>query len=428
MDPAYLTAAEAARAIAAGTLTSEALVAACLERIAKRDPTVRAFAHVDRAHALAEARRCDASPRQGPLHGIPIAIKDVINTKDLPTQHNSSVYTNHRPGEDAAAVAALRSAGAVVIGKTDTVEFASVGRKAQTRNPHALAHTPGGSSSGSAAAVADFMVPLALGTQTGGSTIRPASFCGVAAMKPSYGIVNWNGAKHYSPSFDTIGWFGRAAADLALVAQGYALLDQPLAPPPLKSLAIGFCRTPHWHEAEPACHAAIESAAQILRQAGVRVEDITLPPLFDDLTAAQDTVMHGEGRFSFLPEYRDAFALLHQETKDEVENKKGITLDQWRDAYTLIDRCRVALDPLLARYDAWLTPAVPGEAPEGLESTGLATFNRMWTALHVPCITLPGFAGARGLPIGIQLVGRRLADARLLAVAAAVEAVLPRRP
>ncbi|MSP52343.1 MAG: amidase [Alphaproteobacteria bacterium] len=419
-DLIYLTAAEAAAAIATRRLTSEALVRACLHRIEQNEPSIHAWAHLDPERSIAEARARDATVSIGPLHGVPVGIKDIINTKDFPTEHNSLAYLRHRPGEDAAIVGALRTAGAVILGKTETVEFASVGRKPPTRNPRNLAHTPGGSSSGSAAAVADFMVPLAIGTQTGGSTIRPAAFCGISGMKPSFGLVNWTGVKHYSMSFDTLGWMGRSVADLALVATALGLGEAPSTAPALRDLKIGFYRSPHWMEADSACREALENAAARLRAAGVTVADIDLGPDFDQLTEAQNIIMHGEGRFAFLPEYRASYHLLHQETRDEVENSRRVTLDQMRGAYNQIERCRLAADAQLATVDALLTPAVPGEAPEGLESNGLATFNRMWTALHVPCITLPGFVGERGLPIGVQLVGRRLADWRLLAVATVV--------
>ncbi|MBM3522792.1 MAG: amidase, partial [Alphaproteobacteria bacterium] len=214
-----LTASEAARKMGAGKLTSEAYIAACLARIAARETLVRAFAHIDAEAALAKARARDRETRRGPLHGIPVAVKDVIDVAGQPTQHGSPLYTGFRPAQDADCVALLRAAGAVILGKTETLEFAAGGRKPPTRNPHDPEHTPGGSSSGSAAAVADFMVPLALGTQTGGSTIRPASFCGIYAMKPSFGRVSLEGIKHYAPSLDTVTWFARSASDLALAAQ-----------------------------------------------------------------------------------------------------------------------------------------------------------------------------------------------------------------
>ena len=420
-----LSVADAARRIAAGDLTSEALVTACLERIESDDPQLHAWVHVDRDLALAAARTCDVTPASGPLHGIPVGIKDIINTHDMPTQHNSRIYQGHRPGEDAACVALLRAAGAVILGKTHTVEFASVGAKPPTRNPRDPGRTPGGSSSGSGAAVGAGMVPLALGTQTGGSTIRPASFCGAFGMKPTFGTVSFNGAKHYAPSLDTIGWIARGVDDLSLVAQAFGLVAAPPPPRDLASLRIGLCRTPHWPDAEPASRDALAATAAALAAAGAAVEELELPSLFDDLTAAQDTVMHGEGRYSFEAEYRSSRDLMHPETVAEVENVRGITAADLRAAHNHIAACRAEFDSLITGYAAWLTPSVPGEAPLGIESTGEATFNRMWTALHSPCITLPGHIGPNGLPVGIQLIGPRYADEALLAVASAVAGLMP---
>ena len=425
MSLTELSAAEAARQIAAGDLTSFALTSACLERIDASDGQIQAWVHVDRDLALAAARACDETPARGPLHGVPVGVKDIINTHDMPTQHNSRIYQGHRPGEDAACVALLRAAGAVILGKTHTVEFASVGAKPPTRNPHDPARTPGGSSSGSGAAVGGGMAPLALGTQTGGSTIRPASFCGAFGMKPTFGTVSFNGVKHYAPSLDTIGWLGRGIDDLALVAQAFGLVTWPPLPHDLTSLRIGLCRTPHWPDAEPASRNALASTAAALAAAGATIEDIELPSSFDDLTAAQDTVMHGEGRYSFEAEYRAHRDLMHPETRAEVENVRGITPNDLRAAHNHIAACRAEFDARIAAYDAWLTPSVPGEAPLGIESTGEATFNRMWTALHSPCITIPGHLGPNGLPVGIQLIGPRYADDAVLAVAGAVAQFVP---
>ena len=301
MQPHLLTAAEAARRIAEGELTSRELVAACLARIAERDPLIRAWAHVDPDLALAAAAACDAAgARRGPLHGVPVGVKDVIDTHDLPTQHNSRIYQGHRPGADAACVAMLRAAGAVILGKTRTVEFASVGAVPPTRNPLDPARTPGGSSCGSGAAVGDHMVPLALGTQTGGSTIRPASFCGAYGMKPTYATVPFDGVKHYAPSFDTVGWIGGSVADLALAAQAFGLVAAVPPPKALAGLRIGLCRTPHWHEADAASREAVAAVARDLAAAGAEIDDIALPADFDGLTAAQDCVMHGEGRYAFM--------------------------------------------------------------------------------------------------------------------------------
>jgi Asp-tRNA(Asn)/Glu-tRNA(Gln) amidotransferase A subunit family amidase len=248
LTPHRLSVTEAAVAIAAGNLTSEDLVRDCLARIEKREPVVRAWAALDPYRAIAEARELDRhfsrNGAVGPLHGIPVGIKDMIDTADLPTQHNSPLYRGHRPGQDAACVAVLRAAGAMILGKTETVEFAAGGRKAPTTNPHDRCRTPGGSSSGSAAAVADFHVPLAFGTQTGGSLIRPASFCGLYALKPSWGLVSREGAKLASLSCDTIGWYAREISDLSLVAQVFQVVSTRPTAPSTSALRIAICPSP----------------------------------------------------------------------------------------------------------------------------------------------------------------------------------------
>ena len=301
-----LTACEAAALIAAGDLQSEALVSACLERIARRERDVRAWAHVDTEEALRAAREAD-KVRQGgarplgPIHGVPIGIKDVIATKFLRTEYNSEIYLGHRAATDAAAVAMLRAAGAVIIGKTETVEFAAWGgRVARTGNPHDLSRTPGGSSSGSAAAVADYMVPLALATQTGGSTIRPAAYCGVVGYKPTFGTVSTEGVKRYAVTLDTLGWYARSVEDAALLARVFEVSEGPIPePPPAKSLRIGMCRTPYWDVGRPETQAAFLEAGQRLSDAGAEVKEIELGTAFSNLNEMQRIVMWAEGRVGF---------------------------------------------------------------------------------------------------------------------------------
>ncbi|MDE0146752.1 MAG: amidase [Rhodospirillaceae bacterium] len=427
MQPWELTAAAAADAIAAGNLTSEALVRACLDRIAEREATVQAWAWLDPDAAIAEARRRDAEPPRGPLHGVPVGIKDMIDTGDMPTEYNSPLYPGHRPARDAACVSILRSAGLVVLGKVATVEFASLGRTAPTRNPLDPGHTPGGSSSGSGAAVGAGMAPLALGTQTGGSVIRPASFCGVFGMKPSYGLIGTEGIKVYAQSLDTIGYMARSAEDLTRLSLVLGVVEEMPEPAALPALRIGVCRTPHRAEAAPETREAIDRAANRLAEAGAAIEAVADPPAFDGLTEAQDRIMHWEGRGAYRAEYLAQPALLHPAFRDEVENAKGRTIPQINEAYDRMAVARIEFAAAFAGYDAWLTPAVIGEAPAGLESTGEALFNRMWTALHGPCITIPAHRGPNGLPVGVQIVSPRLSDAGLLAVAEAISPVLADR-
>jgi len=429
-DLSRLTATEAAAALKADRISVEELARACLARVAERDATVRAWSFVDPELVLQRARELDKTAVKGPLHGLPIGVKDMIDTFDMPTQHNSPIYVGHRPGQDAAGVATLRAAGALIFGKTDTVEFAAGGRKALTRNPHDLTRTPGGSSSGSAASVADFHVPLALGTQTGGSTLRPASFCGIVGMKPTWNAVNREGLKIYGASLDTLGLYGRAVSDIELLLEALAVgSDAPVEAKPAGALRIALCKTPVWRKAEAATKWALATAAERLKAAGATVTELRLPKAFDAVPEAQETIMHGEGRAAFRAEYFAAPHLLHQDFKERVENTKRITRAQLCAAYDLAAECRAAIDEIAGGYDAILAPASPGVAPVGLHTTGDHVFNKMWTVLHVPCIALPGLHDPEtGLPIGVQLVAPRFHDRRLLAVAAAIEPLLAGKP
>ncbi len=424
------TATDIVRAIAAGELTANAAVEACLAVIGGSEDRIHAFAHVGAEPARERARQIDAASAGGLLRGVPVAVKDVIDTADMPTEYGSPLYAGHRPSRDAACVAILSAEGAVILGKAQTVEFASLGRTAETVNPHDHGHTPGGSSSGSGAAVAAGMVPLALGTQTGGSTIRPAAFCGVAGMKPTFGTVPVEGMKPYAPSLDTIGWMARSVADLALLARAFRIHrdapDADGAGPQLRG-RIGFWRTPYWEAAGPDTRRALEQATAALRGAGIEVCEVDGPAGAERLNEAQDIIMHGEGRTAFLSEYLRWPRELHAEFVAEVENSRGIDGAALARAEDYLGSLRPRFDEVMADYDAWLVPAVPGEAPAGLASTGDAVFNRLWTGLHAPAVTLPGFTGARGLPVGIQLVAGRFRDARLLATAARVEEILAGR-
>ena len=353
-------------------------------------------------------------------------MKDIIDTIDYPTTQNSPIYDGARIGRDAACVAIVRGVGALILGKTDTVEFASGGRKALTRNPYNFAHTPGGSSSGSGAAVGDFQVPLAFGTQTGGSHIRPASFNGIYGIKPTWNLLSREGVRMSSITLDTVGWYGRSVEDLILVGTAYRLAEDT-ASVNVKGLRIGLCRSPVWSAIEPAGAAALETAAKRLLDAGAIVEELVLPSPFDRLPDAQDTIVTAEGGVSFLPEYTNAFDILAPDLKAKVEN--SISRESLLDAYTTADTCRPVFDGLFgASLDVVLTPSAPGEAPKGLHTTGNAIFNRMWTLLHVPCVGIPVGRGPHNLPVGVTLVGPRLTDARLLAIAKALAPIIDTNP
>jgi Asp-tRNA(Asn)/Glu-tRNA(Gln) amidotransferase A subunit family amidase len=422
MEPAnLLTAAVASRRIAAGALTSERLVGHCLERIAERDGDVGAWEHVDPAAALAEARARDRTPPRGPLHGVPVGVKDIIDTADMPTGYGSPIWRGHRPARDAACVALVREAGAVVLGKTVTTELAyfSPGR---TANPHDLGRTPGGSSSGSAAAVADHMVPVAFGTQTAGSIIRPAAFCGVVGYKPSFGTISRSGVLLFAESLDTVGALARSVADAALLASVAASrpdLLVPDAPGPVPR--VGVHRTAAWELLSAGSRVAVTDAARRLALAGADVADAALPAWFAELPGAQATVMAFEAARSFAPERREHGARLSPQLRALLDDGAGRSPAEYLDALALAQAGRQELAALFERHDLILTPSAPGEAPAGLGSTGDPRFNRTWTLLGTPCVHLPTGSGEAGLPVGVQLVGRTGDDARLLATAAWVE-------
>jgi amidase len=425
--PNELNAIDALAQIAAGRLTAEALTRACLDRVALRDPVVRAFAWVDPERALDEARRCDRSGRRGALFGLPFGVKDIIDTHDMPTQCGSPIYAGHRPPDDAACVALARDAGAVMLGKTVTTEFA-LRHPGPTTNPHDSGHTPGGSSSGSAAAVADMMVPVAFGTQTGGSIIRPASYCGVVGYKPSIDTINPTGVKPLAGSFDTVGLFARCVADCALVVgvlAGDAYAAQPLDA--VKPTRVGLCRTPAWPHAEPATVRAVESAAARLGKLGVVVVDVDLPAEFEGFLDAQSDVLRFEAARVFAFERTRHADKLSLSSSDELAAGLAIPRKRYLDAKALIVRCRLLFAATIAPLDLLLTASAPGEAPRGLENTGEAMFNRLCSGLHVPCINLPVYLGPNGLPVGVQVVGAIGDDARLLRAAKWIEGRIDKR-
>ena len=416
-----------ARRLAGGEISSEQAVERCIKRFERREKAVRAFAAWDAERALGEARardseRAGAGPRSA-LHGLPFAVKDVIDTVDLPTQRNSPRYEGRRAEQDAACVRILRQAGCVLLGKAATVEFAGIGRDPPTTNPHDPERTPGGSSAGSGAAVATGMAPMALGTQTGGSVIRPASFCGVAGFKPTYGRVPVQGLWLHAPSLDTVGWM---AEDVELLARtaGVLKLGEWRAPEAGRRLKVGLYRTPYWSDAEPASRSAVESAANRLAAAGHGVEEVEEIAGAENLNEWQDVIMHGEARISLLAEHGAGKAGLHADIIEEVEINRGITPRAMAEAYDGIGGLRPVFDRRLAGYDAWLTASVPGEAIPRNEGNGEATFNRLFSALHLPCVTVPGLKGPAGLPVGVQFVGARFADMRVLAAAAVLEELL----
>jgi Asp-tRNA(Asn)/Glu-tRNA(Gln) amidotransferase A subunit family amidase len=413
-DVNRLTAAEAVQEIAAGRITAEELAYACLERIAERDAAVQAWVHCDREAALAQARAVDRRGAGAVLAGVPVGVKDVIDTADMPTQCNSAIYRAHQPRTDAASVALVRRAGGVILGKTVTTEFAS--RVAgPTRNPHALEHTPGGSSSGSAAAVADFMVPLAFGTQTGGSTIRPAAYCGIVGYKPSFGTINCAGLKHLAESLDTIGVMARTVEDCALLVHAISARPLPDFAQALPSAPrVGVCRTTRWHEASPATQAMLEEVAATLAKHGASVCDVALPDDFDRLYDEQVLIMNYEAARALAWEYDNHRELLSGHMQSTLPKYWALPREAYSDAMAHARTCRGRFADALADVDVLITPSAPDEAPAGTESTGSSLFNRNWTLLGVPCVTVPAGRGPRGLPLGVQLVGAFDDDERVL--------------
>ena len=416
-DLNLLSAAEAVRLIATGRITAEQLVRACLDRIAVRDSEVRAWAHCDPDAAIAQARAVDRSGARGVLAGVPVGFKDVIDTADMPSQYNSPIYSGNRPRSDAACVALVRNAGGIVLGKTVTTEFAWR-FPGPTRNPHNLAHTPGGSSSGSAAALADFMAPLAFGTQTGGSTIRPAAYCGIVGYKPSFGTINRAGLKVLAESLDTLGVMARTVEDCALLVHavsGRVLPD--FAAVPSRAPRIGLCRTSRWKDASADTQALLESTAATLSAKGASVHEVKLPADFERLFEEQLLIMDFEAARALAWERFNHPNLL----SDPLRNRLAAMAETPRESYEEAMRhalaCRHVLARIFADCDVLLTPSATGEAPVGIESCGSSLFNRCWTLLGVPCLTLPMGRGASGLPLGVQLVGNYDDDARLLVAA-----------
>ncbi|TPQ50218.1 amidase [Prosthecomicrobium hirschii] len=430
-QPWQMSAAEASTLIQARALSAEELTRSCLDRIAARNADVKAWVWLDPERAIRKAKELDkvlihAGPKSR-LHGIPFGVKDMIDTAEMPTTNNSPIYPDNQPSHDAQVVRIMKAAGAFVMGKCDTVEFAAGGRKALTRNPHDFARTPGGSSSGSGAAVGDGQVPIAFGTQTGGSHIRPASFNGAYGIKPTHNTFSWSGARHLSPTLDTLGWYGRSVDDLVMVAEAARMIGIDAMPAvAVKGLKVGFAKTHNWPKAEEGTIGAMERAVRLLTEAGAIVTDLDLPEPFADLNTAQHIVMNGEGRVQFLADYVQNYDLLHEDFRKKVENFDGITPEKLLWALDLAAACRPVFDKLFgADLDVILTPSACGEAPfKPSETTGDPAFNSMWTLLHVPTVNIPGHLGPNGLPVGVTLAGPRLGDARLLAIAKAVAPVL----
>ncbi len=412
-----LGAAEIARRIRAREITAEAVMEDCVARIAAREPEIRAFVQFDADRALAAAREADRNAPAGPLHGVPFAIKDIIDTADFATGWGSPIYAGHLPPRDASCVELFRRAGAVPVGKTVTTEFAYF-QPGVTANPHNLDHTPGGSSSGSAASVADGMVPLAFGSQTAASLIRPAAYCGVLGYKASHGTFDLQGVMGLAPSLDTLGLLARAVEDLILARA--VLCGSPAerksdfddTPP-----RIALMRGPHWQDGTIEMRDVCQRALDRFAAHGADVGELTHPDIFNGLTDDHATVMAFEAARARIFEYSRHGDRLSPQFRDLVEAGLAVSRDDYLSA--LADRSRAVrlLEALFLDVDVILAPAAPGEAPGGLDATGDPLFSRAWTLLQVPCLSIPAGAGPNGLPLSVQAVGRFGDDDRLLAAA-----------
>jgi Asp-tRNA(Asn)/Glu-tRNA(Gln) amidotransferase A subunit family amidase len=412
-----LTATVIVRATTAGEITCEAVVRDCLARIAAREGDVHAWASYDPELALRAAKKLDQARERGPLHGVPIGVKDVIDTFDQPTQMGSPIYQGYRPAADAACVGLTREAGAVILGKTITCEFAGM-QPNITANPHNTAHTPGGSSSGSGAAVADWMVPTAFGTQTGGSVLRPASYNGVFGFKPTFGAFNRRGVYPAAESLDTVGLIARSIDDIELLSGVLELLQLP-APVSLGGAPrIGLCRTPMWDKAQPEAVNAIEDAAAKLAKAGAQVREIKLPDLFSGLrNAARETVNNYERAACMAYEWNNHREAISERLRKRIAIGRAMPHYEYVGALKLGDACRTQLPAVFDGCDVLLTPTCNGEAPRGLDETGDPGFQAIWTMLYTAAMTLPTHRGPNNLPVGIQLVALPHEDRRLFACA-----------
>ena len=410
-----LTATEIAAATSAGKTTCEAVTRACIERIEARDADVQAWQYFKPEQALEAARALDRSGRKGALLGVPFNVKDIIETHDMPTEYGSPIYKGFRARADASCVALSRKAGAVLLGKAVTTEFANF-HPSRTHNPLDLARTPGGSSAGSAAAVADFMVALSVGSQTSGSTVRPASFCGVYGYRPTLGDLRCAGMMEAAASLDTVGLIARSIEDIALYRD--VLLGE--APVPVADNAaaprIGFCRTHLWSLLEPTTQRLFEDAAQTLARAGAKVTDLTLPPEFDGIPDAHRLISGFEFARNLAWEVENHWEKIST-TLRNGRLTDGLTCshETYLEARGLAERCRQQIGPLQENYDVLLTACATGEAPLGFATTGIAKLALIWTTMHVPAISVPAFKGPAGMPIGAYIVGKRNRDRELFA-------------
>jgi Asp-tRNA(Asn)/Glu-tRNA(Gln) amidotransferase A subunit family amidase len=419
-----LSALEAVKKIKKGDLSAEFLMRACLDRVMERDKDVRAWAHIDPEKAIERAFKADETGNKGPLAGIPIAVKDIIDTADMPTCHGSTIYEFNQPTVDAAVVNKTRSMGGVIMGKTVTTEFAWR-NPGGTCNPHNLNHTPGGSSSGSAAGIADYQFPLAFGTQTGGSVIRPAAYCGVVGFKPTFGTYDRKGVKELSSYLDTVGIMGRSVKDVAFfdsVLRGNQTSD--VTTMANQSPRIGIM-VPFYEDAEKYAVVALEAAGKIAEKAGATVIEVPSSKNFEILGDIHNVIMTGDAGRALAWEYDHHSEQLTQFYKENIAAGRATSEDSLKKAKAAADRARrEQAAKLFALVDVLITLSAPGEAPKGHAFTGDPLFNKVWTMLGWPCVTIPFETGPSGLPLGVQIIAPMNKDSLALAASAWLEQAL----
>ena len=415
---------EIAARVAQREVSAEAVARAFVERVQALEPDVMAWQHFDAEQVTAQAQALDRSGARGALAGVPIAVKDLIDTADMPTTYGSPIYANHRPAVDAAVVASVREAGGVVMGKTVTTEFATF-KPGVTRNPRAAPdapRTPGGSSSGSAAAVAAGMVPLAFGTQTAASVIRPAAYCGVVGYKPTFGLLPMAGIKSLSPTLDTAGVFARSVDDAAFFVSTLSRIELPVAP--VKGWRVGICHTPHWDLASDDARRALQVAARHFDKLGARVVEAVVPGAWAGLAQAQMDIMGFEAWAAFAPERNHHASLFSPAFAEVLASGAAITGERLAEVHALAIHTRGEIENLLSQVDVLIAPSATGEAPEGLEATGNPIFSRMWSLLGVPCVHVPTGVGNHGMPVGVTVIGPRWRDAKALSAAWQLESAV----
>ena len=428
-EPYQLMLGQMAKALRTKTLTSEALVTSCLERIAAVDPEVLAWARLDGNAALSRARQLDQEPPRSLLHGIPIGVKDIIDTDDFITSYNSPIYQTHRPSTNANIVTRALDAGAIVLGKTTTQEFATRGNISPTRNPHSALHSPGGSSSGSAAAVGASMVPLALSSQTAGSIVRPASYCGVVGFKASYDLIDISGVKRMSPTLDTLGWHTRSVQDAAIALsllsnwQGLQEFERGLT----TELIVGICEDPFWPLAETATREALSLARERLERAGVRIIQISLPSGFEKLGAALDVIGDVEGLASLEHEWLNHRGGLSAGVHEKLQRAQTIKPQVYEEAKRLARTCSEQSASLFAGATCILTPSSPGYAPLlELKDPGDSCFSKLWTILGMPSVSIP-IPLPGPLPIGLEIICPKGQDTLALQTAQRIENIMNKK-